>query len=45
MLENYSKIKIILVLHRVNRKGIGKINLETCNNNFFDISFINNPIS
>ena len=45
MLENYPKIKIILILHRVNRKGTGKINLETFNNNFIDISFINNPIN
>ena len=44
MLENYSNIKIILILHRVNRRGTGTIDLETYDNNFIDISFIDNPI-
>ena len=42
--EHYSKIKIILMLHIVNRKETGSIALETYNNNFIDISFIDNPI-
>ena len=42
--DDYSKVKIILMLHRVNRKGTGSIALETYNNNFIDISFIDNPI-
>ena len=42
--DNYPKLKIILLLHRVNRKGFGNINLEMIDNNNINISFIKNPI-
>ena len=42
--DDYSKVKIILYLHRVNRDGHGNIDLELYNNNFIDISFIESPI-
>ena len=34
------------MLHRVNRKGVGTINLQTYNNNnnSINISFVENPI-
>ena len=44
LFNNYSKLKLILMLHRVNRKGTGNIDLETYNNNSINISFIENPI-
>ena len=31
--------------HRVNRNGVGDINLETYNNNSINVSFIENPIA
>ena len=42
--DNYSKLKLILMLHRVNRKGIGNIDTQTYNNNSINVSFIENPI-
>ena len=33
------------MLHRVNRDGIGTINLQTYNNNSINVSFIENPIA
>ena len=33
------------MLHRVNRDGIGTINLKTYNNNSINVSFIENPIA
>ena len=45
LFNNYSKLKLILMLHRVNRKGTGNIDLETYNNNSINISFIENPIT
>ena len=44
LFDNYSKLKLILMLHRVNRKGTGNIDLQTYNNNSINISFIENPI-
>ena len=45
LVDDYSKLKIILMLHRVNRNGVGAINLETYNNNSTNVSFIENPIA
>ena len=45
LVDDYSKLKIILMLHRVNRNGIGTINLQTYNNNSINVSFIENPIA
>ena len=36
---------MILMLHQVNRNGVGAINLETYNNNSINFSFIENPIA
>ena len=44
LLDTYSKLKLILMLHRVNRNGVGTIDLQTYNNNSINISFIENPI-
>ena len=44
LFDNYSKLKLILMLHRVNRKGIGNIDTQTYNNNSINVSFIENPI-
>ena len=44
LFDTYSKLKLILMLHRVNRKGISTINLQTYNNNSINVSFIENPI-
>ena len=44
LLDTYSKLKLILMLHRVNRNGIGTIDLQTYNNNSINVSFIENPI-
>ena len=33
------------MLHRVNRDGIGTINLQTYDNNSINVSFIENPIA
>ena len=33
------------MLHRVNRNGVGDINLQTYNNNSINVSFIENPIA
>ena len=44
--DNYNKIKIILYLYRVNRKGIGSFNLELINENFVNIAYLDkNDIS
>ena len=43
-LDTYSKLKLILMLHRVNRNGVDTIDLQTYNNNSINISFIENPI-
>ena len=44
LLDTYSKLKLILMLHRVNRNGVGTIDLQTySNNNSINISFIENP--
>ena len=32
------------MLHRVNRNGVGTIDLQTYNNNSINVSFIENPI-
>ena len=45
LLDTYSKVKLILTLHRVNRNGIGNIDLKTYNNNSINVSFIENPIN
>ena len=46
LVDNYSKLKLILMLHRMNRNGIGNINLQTYNNNnSINVSFILNPIA
>ena len=44
LFDTYSKLKLILMLHRVNRKGIGAIDLQTYNNNSINVSFTENPI-
>ena len=44
LVDDYSKLKLILMLHRVNRKGIGNIDLQTYNNNSINVTFIENPI-
>ena len=44
LFDNYSNLKIILMLHRVNRNGVGTIDLQTYNNNSINTSFIENPI-
>ena len=44
LFNNYSKLKLILKLHRVNRKGIDNIDLQTYNNNSINISFIENLV-
>ena len=40
--ENYDKIKVILLLHRHNRHGLGNINLEIDddNNNYININYV-----
>ena len=44
--NNYNKIKMILCLYRVNRKGIGSFNLELINKNFVNIAYLDkNDIS
>ena len=45
LLDTYSKLKLILRLHRVNRNGIGNIDLKTYNNNSINVSFIEDPIN
>ena len=32
------------MLHRINRNGVGNINLKTYNNNSINVSFIENPL-
>ena len=44
LFDTYSKLKLILMLHRVNRNGVGTIDLQTYNSNSINISFIENPI-
>ena len=44
LLDTYSKLKHILMFHRVNRNDVGTIDLQTYNNNSINISFIENPI-
>ena len=44
LFDNYSKLKLILMHHRVNRKGISNIDTQTYNNNSINVSFIENPI-
>ena len=45
LFDPYSKLKLILMLHRVNRKGVGNINTQTYNNNnSINIGFIENAI-
>ena len=44
LLDTYSKLKLILMFHRVNKNGMGTIDLKTYNNNSINISFIENPI-
>ena len=44
LFDTYSKLKLILMLHRVNRNSVGTIDLQTYNNNSINVSFIENPI-
>ena len=43
-LDTYSKLKLILMLHRVNRNGVGTTDLQIYNNNSINVSFLENPI-
>ena len=38
--KNYDKIKVILLLHRHNRHGVGNINLEIDNDSYININYI-----
>ena len=38
--KNYDKIKVILLLHRHNRHGLGNINLEIDNDSYININYI-----
>ena len=44
LFDTYSKLKLILMLHRINRNSLGTIDLQTYNNNSINVSFIENPI-
>ena len=44
LFDTYSKLKLILMLDRVNRKGVGTIDLQTYNNNSINLGFIENVI-
>ena len=44
--NNYSKIKIIIYLYRINRQGVGSFDLELINENFVNIPYLDkNDIS
>ena len=42
--KNYDKIKVILLLHRHNRHGVGNINLEIDDDSIININYIDKII-